>query len=169
MSRIIKDDAIVDDAWSVFRLGEGESAATVALPEQPALLPLALWQARKEEIIGAGAPIGVWLASSEGVEAIAADLPHFALVALDFPKFTDGRAYSSARLLRERYAYRGEVRAIGDVLRDQLFFMKRCGFNAFALREGKDIDAALSGFSDFSERYQNAVDVPLPLFRRRSA
>ncbi len=169
MSRIIKNGAIVDDAWVVFKLGEGETPATVALPAAPAIVPLALWQARKDEIIAAGAPVGVWLASNEGAEAIAADLERFALVALDFPKFTDGRAYSTARLLRERYAYRGELRAIGDVLQDQLFFMKRCGFDAYALREGKDIDAALAGFKDFSERYQSAVDEPLPLFRRRSA
>lgn len=112
---------------------------------------------------------GVWLDSHEDVEAIAGDLEHFAVIGVNFPKFTDGRGYSTARLLRDRYAYRGEIRAIGDVLQDQLFYMKRCGFDAFALREDKDIEAALSGLNVFSETYQAAVDQPQPLFRRRAA
>ena len=86
---------------------------------------------------------------------------------MNFPKFADGRGYSIARLLRERYAYRGEIRAIGDVLQDQLFFMKRCGIDAYAVRADKDIEAALTGLRDFSEAYQAAVDQPQPLFRRR--
>jgi uncharacterized protein (DUF934 family) len=92
---------------------------------------------------------------------------HFALVAVNFPQFTDGRGYSSARLLRERYGWRGELRAIGDVFRDQLFYLARCGFDAFALRQGEDAQAALAAFDDFSDAYQTAADRPLPLFRRR--
>jgi uncharacterized protein (DUF934 family) len=88
---------------------------------------------------------------------------------VNFPKFADGRGYSTARLLRERYGYHGEIRAIGDVLHDQLFFMKRCGFDAYAVRADKDIEAALAGFDDFSDAYQAAVDQPQPLFRRRAA
>jgi uncharacterized protein (DUF934 family) len=70
-------------------------------------------------------------------------------------------------LIRERYGYRGELRAIGDVLRDQLFFLSSCGFNAFVLRDGEDTQEALAAFGDFSEAYQNSVERPLPLFRRR--
>lgn len=176
MPKIIKENRIVDDVWQVVRLAEGETAESVALPAGPALLPLAVWQARKDEILAgrsnpssADASLGLWLESGEGPEAIAADLDRFAVIAVNFPKFTDGRSYSTARLLRERYAYRGEIRAIGDVLQDQLFYMKRCGIDAFALKEGKDIEAALAGFRDFSESYQAAVDQPQPLFRRRAA
>jgi len=88
-------------------------------------------------------------------------------VAVHFPQFADGRGYSLGRLLRERYGWRGELRAIGDVLRDQLFYLTRCGFDAFDLREDQDLQAALSAFDDFSESYQTAVDQRQPLFRRR--
>jgi len=94
-------------------------------------------------------------------------LAHFQVIALNFPSFTDGRHYSSARLLRERYGYKGEIRAIGDVLRDQLFYMRRCGFDAFAIRADRDPVDALEGLKDFSVTYQAAADDERPLFRRR--
>ncbi len=169
MSKIIKNDRIVDDTWQVLKLAEGETAETVALPATPSLLPLAVWLARKDEILASNASFGVWLESGEGPETLAGDLDHFALIGVNFPKFADGRSYSTARLLRERYNYRGEIRAIGDVLQDQLFYMKRCGIDAFAVRADKDIEAALAGLRDFSETYQAAVDQPQPLFRRRAA
>ena len=95
-------------------------------------------------------------------------MPRLALIAINFPKFTDGRGYSMASTLRTRLGYKGELRAIGDVLRDQLFYMQRLGFNAFDVRADKDIHAAGQSLGDFSETYQGAVDQPLPLFRRRS-
>jgi uncharacterized protein (DUF934 family) len=111
--------------------------------------------------------LGVWLDSHEDPEALADDLDRLSLVAVNFPKFTDGRGYSIARLLRERYHYQGEIRAIGDVLQDQLFYMQRCGIDAYALRADKDIEKALAGLSVFSETYQAAVDQSEPLFLRR--
>lgn len=172
MAKIIKDQQIVDDHWQLIKLADGESAETVALPlppHSPVIVPLAVWLARKAELIARGAPLGVWLDSDETAEAIAADLERFALIGVNFPKFTDGRGFSTARLLRERYAYRGEIRALGDVLQDQLFFMKRCGIDAYAVRADKNIEAALAGLRDFSDSYQAAVDQPQPLFRRRGA
>ena len=169
MSKIIKNGQIVDDAWQVLRLSEGQTPESVSLSNESTLLPLAVWLVRKAEILATGNPFGVWLDSSEGPEAIAGDLAHFALIGVNFPKFADGRGYSSARLLRERYGYLGEIRAIGDVLQDQLFYMKRCGIDAFAVREDKDIEAALAGLNVFSDAYQAAVDQPQPLFRRRTA
>ena len=83
---------------------------------------------------------------------------YFIIIALDFPTFKDGRSYSHARLLRERYKYEGELRAIGDVLQDQLFFMKRCGIDSFKVRDDKNIEEALKSFKDFSVRYQAAAD-----------
>ena len=109
----------------------------------------------------------VWLASSEEPEALAQDAARLPLIAIDFPKFTDGRGLSGARLLRERYGFRGELRAIGDIQRDQLFDLARCGFDAFVLREGEDAEAALAAFNTFSDAYQTSVDRPAPLFRRR--
>lgn len=169
MAKIIKNQQIVDDPWQLIQLAEGESAETVALPDAPVIVPLSVWLARKAELIARGAPLAVWLDADETPEALAADLDRLALIGVNFPKFTDGRSYSSARLLRERYAYRGEIRALGDVLQDQLFFMKRCGIDAYAVRADKDIEAALAGLRGFSESYQAAVDQPQPLFRRRSA
>jgi uncharacterized protein (DUF934 family) len=169
MPKIIKNQKIVDDTWQLLKLAEGDSAEAVALPDAPVLLPLAVWLARKAEIISRGGLIGVWLESNEDPQAIAGDLENFAVIGVNFPKFTDGRSYSSARLLRERYGYKGEIRALGDVLQDQLFFMKRCGIDAYALLEGKNIEQALAGLLDFSETYQAAVDQPQPLFRRRAA
>lgn len=99
--------------------------------------------------------------------AVAARLAAAARVDVHFPRFTDGRGYSIARLLRERFGYRGELRAVGDVRRDQLFYLSRVGFDAFLLPEGEDGEAALAALRDFSEAYQASVDRPQPLFRRR--
>ena len=90
------------------------------------------------------------------------------VIAVNFPKFSDGRGYSIGRLLRERYGYKGELRAVGWIVRDHLLYMESCGFDAFLLREGEDPEEALAGFQDFSESYQASVTKPLPLFRRRS-
>ena len=169
MSKIIKNERIVEDRWQVVRLAEGQTAEALGLTGEALIVPLAVWLARKGEILARQQPVGVWLDSSEEPQAIAGDLEHFTLIAVNFPKFTDGRGFSIARLLRERYAYRGEIRAIGDVLQDQLFFMKRCGIDAYAVREDKNIEKALAGLRAFSESYQAAVDQPQPLFRRRSA
>jgi uncharacterized protein (DUF934 family) len=92
----------------------------------------------------------------------------FGVVAVRFPKAGDGRGYSIAHLLRERYGWKGELRAFGDIWRDQLFHLASCGFNAFQLREGEDPREALGGFRDFSETYQSTIEQPLPLFRRRN-
>lgn len=91
-----------------------------------------------------------------------------AVIAIDFAKFSDGRGLSSAALLRKRLAYAGELRAVGDVARDQLFQMARCGFDAFELRDGQDVDDALKAFSDYGEVYQDAADGRAPIFRRRT-
>ena len=131
-------------------------------------MPLNLWLDHAHALKARDGGLGVWLNSDEEVEAIADDLEHFQVIALNFPIFSDGRSYSNARLLRDRYGYKGEVRAIGDVLRDQLFLMKRCGFDAFVIREDRNAEEALESLKDFSEVYQAATDQPLPLFRRRA-
>jgi len=101
--------------------------------------------------------------------AVAERLPAAARVEVNFPKFTDGRGYSIARLLRERHGYQGELRAVGDVQRDQLFYLARVGFDAFLLRDGEDAEGALAALAGFSEAYQSSVERPLPLFRRRGS
>jgi uncharacterized protein (DUF934 family) len=102
------------------------------------------------------------------VVARLANASRVARVEVNFPKFGDGRGFSIARLLRERYGYKGELRAVGQVARDHLYYMEQCGFDAFLLREGEDVAEALAAFDDFSEAYQASVAQPVPLFRRRT-
>lgn len=101
--------------------------------------------------------------------AFADRLAGLSVVAVRFPKYADGRGYSIGRLLRERHGYKGELRAVGVVARDHLQLMAQCGFDAFELREGEDVDEALGAFDDLSEAYQATAAQPLPLFRRRAA
>jgi len=166
MQQVIKNGEVLSDDWQLIP----KEAQLADVPEkQDVIIPLALWLAEKEALKSRQGGLALWLDADEEVEQIAGDLPNFALIALNFPAFTDGRAYSSAALLRQRYRFAGEIRAIGDVLRDQLFAMRRCGFDAFAIRADKDPYDALKGLADFSESYQGAAaQQPLPLFRRRA-
>jgi uncharacterized protein (DUF934 family) len=132
------------------------------------LLPLPVWLEERDALIAdATHPIGVWLDSHEDPAAIAEDLPSLAIVGVNFPTFKDGRGYSTAYLLRQRYSFEGELRALGDVQRDQLFYMKRVGFDAFQLKAGASIEDALTAFNDFTVNYQGSIDQPLPLYRSR--
>lgn len=168
MRNIIKNRAVVSDDWSVLRLGEEDTPETVAIPEGKVIVPLKVWQAQRAALEGRAdaQSLGVWIASSERPEELKGELGRFQVVAVDFPKFADGRGYSTAYNLRARLGYTGELRAIGDVLRDQLFYMQRVGFDAFAVREDKNIHDALKGLTDFSEVYQTSWDQKSPLFRR---
>ena len=152
-----------DDAWQEFTADAASVPAGASV-----LLPLAEWRANRARWLGHAARVGVRLTPADDPAAIADDLDVLALVAIEFPAFTDGRGYSIARLLRERYGWKGELRAVGEVLRDQLFYLARCGFDTFALSEGQSAEAALAAFADFSESYQSGVDRG-PLFARRLA
>ena len=109
----------------------------------------------------------VVLEPGDDPRALAERLPGLKVIAVNFPKFGDGRGYSIGRLLRERYGYQGELRAVGVVGRDHLRLLAQCGFDSFQLREGEDPQAALAGLDDFSEAYQASTAQPVPLFRRR--
>lgn len=162
--QIIKDAQIVEDNWQLLTT---ETTLDDISAQDNVILPLSLWLENKNQFENRQDKTGIWLNSAEEIESIAESVAAIPLIALEFPSFTDGRHYSSARILRERYHYQGEIRAIGDVLKDQLFAMHRCGFNSFAIKEGKDINNALLSLTDFSETYQAAVVQPLPLFKRR--
>lgn len=159
MPSVIKNREIVEDHWH-------SAADEDDLPTGSVIVSLARWQRERDTLLKRQEPVGVRLPNTADVADLAKDLPSLALVALEFPKFSDGRAYSQARLLRERYGYRGEIRATGDVLRDQLFFMARSGFDAFVLRSDRDPQDALQAFQEFTETYQPAADQPQPLYRR---
>ena len=112
---------------------------------------------------------GLWIDSDEAVELVGHEANLFPLIAVNFPAFTDGRGFSIGRLLRERYSFNGQLRAIGNPIQDQLFYLKRCGFKSFDLKEGADLESALSSFNDFDESYQGAIVPPEPLFLLNSS
>ena len=141
-----------------------------ALPEAGAVLvSLARFGAEKDVLLSRNGELGVWLQSSESPVAIAEDLDRIALVALDFPVFSDGRAYSSARLLRERYGYKGEIRAIGDVLCEQLTFMLRSGFDTFDMQSADALDEFNSVITEVRVVYQSTADGQATAIDRRLA
>ena len=163
---ITSDGSIRQDDWVVVpRPADGES---LDVPEQPALIPADLWLAGKEHFEGRD-DIGVWLDSHDEPEILAGVVNELPVIAVNFPKFSDGRGYSIARLLRERLSYRNDLRAVGDVLLDQLQFMKRCGFDTYVLRADKDINKAARCLNFFTQGYQAATDTDEPLFRRRAS
>ncbi|WP_263142798.1 DUF934 domain-containing protein [Pseudomonas sp. RIT-PI-AD] len=165
MQRIIKNGQVIDETWHLLP----KDATLEGLSNcDDLIVPLALWREHAHALKARDGGLGVWLDADEEIEEIADTLDSFQVIALNFPAFTDGRHSSTAYLLRQRYGYKGEVRAIGDVLRDQLFALRRCGFDAFAVREDRDPYDALKAFEDFSEVYQASSDQPLPLFRRRA-
>jgi uncharacterized protein (DUF934 family) len=168
MAKLIRNRRAAEDSWLLLKAGE--DGALPAVPaEGDVIVPLAQWQAQRDALRARKGRTAVWLDGPEGPEAIAADLDKLPLVAVNFRSFGDGRGFSTARLLRERYAYRGEIRAIGQVIRDWLLFMERCGIDAFLLREDEDVENALQAFAELPEAYQGSVVEPQPLFRRRLA
>ncbi len=162
--RLIKDRSIVEDRWTLVR--DAASSDSIAASGS-VIVPIQLWKARHEELAARG-DVGVWLAPSDDPVELSPDVATLPLIAVDFPQFTDGRGYSIGRLLRERYNFKGELRAIGDVQRDQIYYMSQCGFNAFAVREDRNVDDALSALDDFSDGYQ-LTNVRTPWFRRRAS
>lgn len=196
MSNLIRNNAIVSDEWTVVNLPVVEEAVRKqagkvvlfkltgepsATPEQIAgtqipptgkiIVPLTVWLARKAELAErlTKGELGVWLAPHETVETLAdteANLNQFPIIGIYHERHGDGRPYSMAFLLRTRYGYTNELRVFGDVLRDQLFFYKRCGFDSFLIRADRSAEDALASLKDFSMPYQGAVDEKLPVWRR---
>jgi uncharacterized protein (DUF934 family) len=145
---LIKAGRLVDDSWRF--LSDDEAAPSGAA----IVVSLERWRREQDELIARPSPLGIRLAAGQHPGEIIAHLGRLALIALSFPKFTDGRAYSYARLLRERHGFRGELRAIGQVLRDQLLFMHRAGFDAFEIAKGDPLEAWCKACREFSVFYQ---------------
>lgn len=158
---LIKGGRVVEDIWRFV-------SDDAALPERGAVIvSLERWQREREAMLARAAPLGVRLKAGQHPQSVADEIAAFALIALEFPKFTDGRAYSYARLLRERYGYRGELRAVGQVLRDQLLFMHRCGFDAFEIAKDDAVEAWLKALGEISVWYQPTADGRPPAFALR--
>jgi uncharacterized protein (DUF934 family) len=148
-------------------LGDGDVVPVGA----DVVVSLPRFERENDAILASATRVGVRLPSDRSVDAIVNDLTRVALVAIEFPKFQDGRGYSLAKLLRDRHHFAGELRAVGNVLRDQLAFMHRVGFDSFELDAkfgpgGRDPHAVLSAFDDFDVLYQASADVALPLWKR---
>jgi uncharacterized protein (DUF934 family) len=158
-SRVLNaEGALLDDSWHVLREYEGYDHAV------PTLLPLAAYLNEAPSL-----RLGVWLAPGDDWQALKERIDLLPLIAIDFPKLTDGRGYSTAMLVRTRLQYRGELRAIGEVLVDQVFMLRRVGFSSFALRGDQPIEVARAALKRYSNVYQGAADGWLPAFRRRPA
>lgn len=165
MGKVIVDGQIVEDRWLYV-----EDASALPTQAQDIIVSLSRFQAEREALLerqraGLGA-LGVSLGGEERPDGLLDDLGELALVRWVFSKFADGRGYSYAALLRGRHGFKGQLRAAGDVLRDQLFYLKRCGFNAFEVRQDKSLEDALLGLADFSVLYQPAADQPQAIYHR---
>jgi len=196
MSNLIKDNAIVADDWArvtppvlgeetvrkqagkvvLFKLtGEetfsAEQIAATQIPAGKVLVPFAVWRANKDALASriSQGEVGLLIATHEAIEDVIAEVKEinaFALVAVYVERFADGRIFTIGNLLRTRYGFKNELRAVGDVLRDQLFFLKRSGFNSYLIRADRSATEALASLKDFSEPYQGAVDIAQPAWRR---
>jgi uncharacterized protein (DUF934 family) len=158
--QLVKDNRVIEDRF-------GRVADGTALPDGPVLLSAERFLADSAELAKRIAPIGVLWPNNRKVAELAPYLDRLALVALVFPKFQDGRAYSQARQLREQYGFRGELRATGDVLRDQHLFLLRAGFDAFEVKKDIDVKAFINPPARYSVFYQPAGDARVPALRRR--
>jgi uncharacterized protein (DUF934 family) len=158
---LTEDGSLGEDSWR--HLGDDE-----AVPESDAVtVSFARWKKANGELHARNGKLGLRLPNDTPPEKVAPDLGRFDLILLHFPKFTDGRAYSQARLLRERYGYKGELRASGNVLRDQLLFMRRCGFNSFVVDERAVREDWTKAFGEFDVFYQGAADSRPWVMRQR--
>ena len=168
MGVLISNTEQISDEWTLLNTASGPDVFP-ALNQRKVLLPLSLLAEDEEEARRYVNELGVWLDSSETLDAIAHRLHDFPVIALNFPSFAYGRHYSTARELRQNHGFQGEIRAIGDVLRDQLCFLQRCGFTTFSLRSDQDVGECLQAFNDFSHSYTSTVTQAEPLFKKRSA
>lgn len=148
---LIKNNEFVESAFK-------HVADEEALPEGSIIVSLKRLQAERDALMSRNAPLGVRLTADQSPDMLGTDVHHFALIELEFPKFRDGRGYSWARLLRQRLGYKGEIRAVGDVLRDQWLFMSRCGIDAFEVRPGTRIEDFRAALSEQTVFYQPASD-----------
>ncbi|MCP4329061.1 MAG: DUF934 domain-containing protein [Alphaproteobacteria bacterium] len=160
---LIKGGNTVVDQWRYV------DDADDIIPHGPVIVSLTRWREQKESLRARSGPLGIRLAADEPPVEIADELDRFDLVALEFPVFRDGRAYSYARLLRERLGFDGELRAVGNVLRDQFLFLHRCGFDAFEVADDRHAGAWLQSISEFSVWYQPATDSRTPVLALRQA
>jgi uncharacterized protein (DUF934 family) len=157
MRKLIKQREVIDDAW---KYADEDAAASAVI------VPLARFQQERDQWLASTVKLGVRLAPADNVDALKDDLARISLVALEFGGIGEGRGYTHAQLLRRRYDFKGEIRAVGKIQRDQVFYMARCGFDAFEFPEGTDLNVALTAFVDYSVAYQPSSDQGVTLTKR---
>ena len=158
---LVENGKVVEDRY--VRVGTDDP-----IPDRvPVIVAAARFLADPDALIGRDGSLGVLWPNSRRVAELEPWLGHLALIALEFPKFRDGRAYSQARLLREQFGFRGTLRATGDVLRDQFQFLVRAGFDSFEVKKPADAAAFAKSASRYSVHYQASADGSLPALRRR--
>ena len=158
---IVKNGVVIDDPWVVI-------ADDAPLPvSRPVIVSLARWIAGRDALRARNGLVGVRLKTAELAEDIADDLEHLSLVAIEFPAIGDGRGYTTGRLLRERYGFSGELRAVGPLVRDVFLFLHRCGFDAIEARDAVEAAAWPQAVGAITVAYQNAADHGAPRLRRR--
>ncbi|RZU44876.1 uncharacterized protein (DUF934 family) [Fluviicoccus keumensis] len=161
MPKIIHGRQIIDDAFTLVTEGP--------LPSGAVCVSLGYFLENRSAVLSHTGLKGVQLKPDQHPELLGDAVTSLDMIALEFPAFADGRGYSYAWLLRNRLGFTGELRATGDVFKDNIYYLSRCGFDSFAVRADKNIEVALTGLDDFSEAYQASIDRPIPLFRRRLA
>jgi len=154
MPKLIKNGQVLNDKWKVLTLGLSSSAQDVKLPVGPVIVPLSVWNLRRRELFHReyehGWPLGVWLAANENPQKIENEIDDLSVIAIRFDKFSDGNSYLTPRLLRERYGYEGELRAIGDVPHDKFAYLQQIGFDAIELSASRQVGGALFSLFDSS-------------------
>ncbi|WP_062269912.1 DUF934 domain-containing protein [Endozoicomonas arenosclerae] len=161
MARLLKNNEVFQEEYQLLGAENSEN-------ESGTLLIQAKHLNQHQTLLQQNQPIGLFLDSDDELEDYEDQLEKFELIAINFPKFMDGRGYSLSRLLRDRYQFKGDIRAVGDVLVDQIFMMKRCGFSSYYLRDDQKAEDAIKALDTFTLRYQGSSDDPEPLYRKRA-
>jgi uncharacterized protein (DUF934 family) len=156
--RVLRRGSVALDDWTLAADGGGRT-----------IVPLERWRRERELLLSAGAAVGVLLANTEDVDAVYPEVRDRPLIALEFPAFTDGRALSQAVVLRTRLGFTGELRAVGDIIRDLVFWLGRCGFDSIVPREDQDPEACRIALSELEVSYQAAADGRTPVWIQRRA
>ena len=164
MPKLTKHGELLADSWQVVAK---DSTPTLAELSDGQWLVHIKWYLDNQSELTSLDNIGVWLDADDEAESVASLVNQMAIIGIKFPVFTDGRGFSIGRTIRERYNFSGELRAIGNFMQDQLFYLKRCGFDTFVVDDNADVESMVTSLKDFSDFYQAAVDQPVPLFRRR--
>lgn len=158
MGKVIENGQVVEDTWQ--RIAKDDAVPTSG----NVFVSLETWQAEKDALTSRQDSVGIWVNGEVDFDALVEASKSVSAIALHFDKFADGRSYSHAYLLRTRHGFEGQLRATGDVLRDQMFYYQRVGFDVLDIREDKDIVAAVESLRDFSVKYQPSADGAAPVY-----